>query len=287
MLGHKVFQIAREHFPGTFCTLRENSLPASLSRVELLAGNDVVFCVDAAHPSSFTPILRALRPEYILNCIGVIKQRRESAQPAVTIAINSLLPHLLADLASEWGGRLIHFSTDCVFSGKRGSYEETDLSDAEDLYGKSKYLGEVSAANALTLRTSIIGRELENHRSLLDWLLSQKGKRIQGYRRVMYSGVTTNHLARLVVDLLEGKNRTLCGLYQVSSSPISKYDLLCLANAAFRLDVKIDPDDSEASDRTMKCEKLHTAIGYKSPPWPELIHELANDSTPYERWLVQ
>ncbi|MGA2988810.1 MAG: sugar nucleotide-binding protein, partial [Terriglobia bacterium] len=139
--------------------------------------------------------LSALRPDYVVNCVGVIKQRTEAISPIPSITINSLLPHKLAQMAARWGGRIIHFSTDCVFSGKRGWYTEEDPSDAEDLYGRSKFLGEVVVANALTLRTSIIGRELVEHRSLLDWFLAQNHKTVHGYRRVIYSGVTTNYLA--------------------------------------------------------------------------------------------
>ena len=165
-----------------------------------------------------------------------------------------------------------------------GAIREEDLSDAEDLYGKTKFLGEVAAANALTLRTSIIGRELTEHRSLLDWFLAQNHKTVRGYRRVIYSGVTTNYLAELVASIIE-EHPGLNGLYQVASEPISKYDLLCLLRDAYRLDVRIEPDDLEVSDRSMKCDRLREAIAYKCPPWPVLAHQLAEDNTPYEKWL--
>ena len=173
--------------------------------------------------------------------------------------------------------------TDCVFSGRDGGYTETSPSDAEDLYGKSKYLGEVTAENALTLRTSIIGRELANFRSLLEWFLSQKGKSVRGFKRVIYSGVTTNYMADLVYRIVS-EHPTLSGLYQVSSTAISKYDLLCMIRDAFRLDIEIIPDEKEVSDRSMVGDAFLRATGYRPPEWSGLIAQLANDPTPYDKW---
>ena len=284
MLGHKIFQTLRKHFPGTFCTVRADVRKPPFDRIDLLHGNDVVPDVDAADFPALEAVLSAFRPEYIVNCVGVIKQRAEAVSPIPSITINSLLPHKLGQMAARWGGRVIHFSTDCVFNGKRGAYVEEDPSDAEDLYGKSKFLGEVIVSNALTLRTSIIGRELSEHRSLLDWFLAQNQKTIRGYRRVLYSGITTNRLAELVSSIIR-EHPGLNGLYQVTSEPISKYDLLCLLRDAYQLEVRIEPDDLEVSDRSMKCDRLREAIGYKCPSWPVLARQLAEDTTPYEKWI--
>ena len=284
MLGHKMFQTLRERFEGVFCTVREDASKAPLDHVELLHGNDVFQGVDVTDFLSLEAVLSTFRPEFVVNCVGVIKQRAEAVSPIPSITINSLLPHKLAQIAAHWGGRVIHFSTDCVFSGKCGSYVEEDLSDAEDLYGKTKFLGEVAAANALTLRTSIIGRELTEHRSLLDWFLAQDHKTVRGYRRVIYSGVTTNYLAEQVASIIQ-EHPGLNGLYQVASDPISKYDLLCLLREAYRLDVLIEPDDLEVSDRSMRCDRLREAIAYKCPTWPVLANQLAEDKTPYGKWI--
>jgi len=286
MLGHKMFQILRERFAGVFCTICEDLRKPPFDRVELLHGEDVIPGVDVTDFPALEAILSAFRPEYLVNCVGVIKQRAEAVSPIPSITINSLLPHKLAQMAAPWGGRVIHFSTDCVFNGKRGGYLEGDFSDAEDLYGKTKFLGEVTTASALTLRTSIIGRELSEHRSLLDWFLSQNHNTVRGYRRVIYSGVTTNHLAELVASIIQ-EHPGLDGLYQVASEPVSKYDLLCLLREAYRLDLRIEPDDLEVSDRSMRCDRLREAIDYKCPPWPVLVRQLAEDNTPYEKWLEQ
>jgi dTDP-4-dehydrorhamnose reductase len=277
MLGHKMFQHLQSVFPATTGILR-GARGACWQTGELVTG------ADAADFRNFAAVLSEFRPDYIVNCIGIVKQRPEAHDPIASIAINALFPHRLAALAADWGGRLIHFSTDCVFSGARGGYREEDRSDACDLYGRTKFLGEVHAGNALTLRTSIIGRELSGRRSLLEWFLAQTGSSVRGFRRVIWSGVTTNHAARLVAEII-GKHGGLSGLYQVAGRPVSKHDLLCRLRDAYSLAVEIIPDDTEQGDRSMSGEKLRRAIGYTAPSWPEMIHELASDPTPYESWL--
>ena len=284
MLGHKMFQTLREEFPGTICTAREDVKRSPFDKVGFLQGDDVIRGVDVADFERLQGVLRELRPDFIVNCVGIVKQREESRMAIPSITINSLLPHKLAGFAAEWGGRVIHPSTDCVFTGRRGQYRETDDTDAQDLYGKSKNLGELCGENALTLRTSMIGRELVDHRSLLDWFLSQEGRVVKGFRRVVYSGVTTNELAH-IVTLIIRRHPTLHGLYQVASEPLTKYSLLCLLRDAYHLDVEIVPDDSEVSDRSLIGAKLQKATGYVSPPWPELVRHLAADPTPYSKWI--
>ena len=287
MLGHKIFQRLRAS-AATVATVRGDPPP----RVDLLAGADVIRGVDLIDLHRTAELLDGLRPRFVINCAGIIKQRPQAAEAIPALTINSLLPHCLAASCARWNGRLIHFSTDCVFSGsvsggRQGGYREDDPSDATDLYGRSKFLGEVHAPNALTLRTSIIGRELARHRSLLDWFLAQNHGHVRGhvrgFRRVIYSGVTTNHLAALVERIVQC-HPELSGLYQVVSAPISKYDLLLAIRDAYGMDIEIAPDESEISDRSMRGDKLRAAIGYQAPPWPELIAQLAEDSTPYERW---
>ena len=283
MLGHKMFQTLLARYPDTACTVRGSLDGPFYRRIDLFREGTVLEKVDAMDLSALGRTLRKIRPGFIVNCVGVIKQREEVNAAVPTITLNALLPHQLAENAKEWGGKVIHFSTDCVFNGKRGCYTEDDPSDAEDLYGKSKFLGEVVAENALTLRTSIIGRELFHFRSLLEWFLAQKGETFCGFRRVIYSGVTTNYLARLVGDLITD-HPCLSGLYQVTSPPICKYDLLCLLRDAFKLDVEIVPDESEVSDRSMAGDAFLRATGYPAPDWPDLVAQLANDPTPYEKW---
>jgi dTDP-4-dehydrorhamnose reductase len=250
----------------------------------LLDSEQVIPNVDAANFHALAELMEKHRPRVVINCVGVIKQRVQAKAAIPSIEINSLLPHKLAELCGHWDGRLIHFSTDCVFSGLHGNYTESNSSDAQDLYGRSKYLGEVgAAANAITLRTSIIGRELTQFQSLLEWFLAQEGKTVQGYTRALYSGVTTNYLASLLTGLIKDYP-DLSGLYQVTADTISKYDLLCRLRATYRVNVEIVANCEYVCDRSMAGEKFQRATGCRTPHWNTLLDQLASDETPYSLW---
>lgn len=284
MLGHKMFQRLRERFPETYCTIRGAVRGAELEHVELFQAGNVCEYVDAADFAALQHLLRVRQPKVIVNCMGIVKQRREAQEALPSILVNALLPHRLAETCRAWGGRLIHISTDCVFSGRRGEYGETDITDAEDLYGRTKALGEIAEpANVLTLRTSIIGRELFHFQSLLEWFLAQDKARVRGYQRAMYSGTTTTELAAVVGDIIKHHSR-LTGLYQVTGPTLSKYELLSLLRDAYALDVEVIPDNELFCDRSMNGEKFCAATGYVSAGWPQLAKELAGDETPYEQW---
>jgi len=283
MLGHKVYQVLGERLPGVAGTIYGALSDPFYRRVDLFHRGEIIERVDAMDFPALRALILERRPAHLVNCIGIIKQRDEASLPIPSIALNSLLPHLLADWASTYGGRVFHFSTDCVFSGERGGYTEDDPPDARDLYGRTKFLGEVRAAGALTLRTSIIGRELREFRSLLEWFLSQEGGTVRGFRRHIYSGVTTPYMARLVARLIE-EHPDLSGLYQVTGRTIDKHALLCKLRDAFHLDVEVVPDDSTRCDRSMVGDRFVRATGIEPPPWDELVAELAADPTPYRRW---
>jgi len=284
MLGHKVLQVlSRMDGAHVFGTIRGALTEPFYSRIPLFDPKRTVENVDVMHSDALRDLLDRIRPSFVVNCVGIIKQRDSAQMPIPSIALNALLPHLLAEWCLQWDGRVVHFSTDCVFSGRRGGYKEDDPSDAEDLYGKSKYLGEVSTTNALTLRTSIIGRELANFRSLLEWFLGQRGRRIQGYRRAIYSGVTTNYMAHLVARIISERPQ-LHGLYHVTSAPLSKLELLCRLRDAYCLNIEIEPVDGEVCDRSMRGDRFVADTGYVTPSWEELVEQLVNDTTPYDRW---
>lgn len=286
MLGHKMLQTLRLRYPEVLGAVFGTRDSSGLRKVDLLQGPGILEHVDASDRACLESILGSERPDVVVNCVGVIKQREDARRPVPAILLNTLLPHDLVRICSAWGGRVIHFSTDCVFDGKAGNYSEDDLPNAEDLYGRTKALGEIGLwgePNALTLRTSIIGRELAHFQSLLEWFLSQRGKTVRGFTRAIYSGVTTNHLASIVSRIISD-NPKLSGLYQVASAPISKHDLLCMIRDAFGLQLEIVPDDSTTVDRSMRADKLRQAIGYECLPWSSLVKELAEDATPYERW---
>lgn len=286
MLGHKMFQLLRERFYDTYGTIRGHASDAQMSRVGLFQQGHIIEGVDVTDLPALKTVLRLRQPEFLINCVGIVKQRDAAKIAIPSITINSLLPHQLAEVCGSWGGRVIHISTDCVFSGQRSgtqSYTEEDTPDADDMYGRSKLMGEVLASNALTLRTSIIGRELNNYASLLEWFLRQNHTQVSGYRRALYSGVTTNYLAEVVGNIIE-RHPTMSGLYHVASHTITKYKLLHLIREAFHLFIEIAPDDHFFCNRSLNGEKFERATGYVCPPWPDLVEQLAKDTTPYQTW---
>jgi dTDP-4-dehydrorhamnose reductase len=283
MLGHKVFQRLRRTMSGTIGLARGDRASDPLASVPLLSGDDVRWGLDVRDFGALCDLLEAQRPAVLVNCVGIVKQRSEAKAAVPSITVNSLLPHWLAERLERWGGRLIHFSTDCVFSGRKGMYTEEDPTDAEDLYGKTKALGEVTTPNALTLRTSIIGRELRGRRSLVEWFLAQRGGRIRGFRRVIYSGLTTSQMAALVERLIR-EHPGLSGLHHVAADPISKYDLLGLANQAFGAGVEIEADEEVVLDRSLRSDLFRELTAWTPPSWGEMISEMASDPTPYEDW---
>ena len=280
MLGHKLVQALAAHFD-TWTTVRGSA--AAYERYRLIDGAQVIAGIDAHTFEDVIAAFATVRPQAVINCIGIIKQLPTAADPILNLTINSLLPHRLQQLCRATGARLIHFSTDCVFSGRTGRYTEDDPSDALDLYGRSKFLGETSGEGALTIRSSVIGRELSTTSGLVEWFLSQRGGVVRGYTRAIYSGFTTLVMARVVRSVL-CEQPALCGTVQISSEPISKYELLGLLREAYGVPIDIVPDDSVQIDRTLDSSRFRRLTGFVPPSWREMIEELAADKTPYEEW---
>ena len=225
--------------------------------------------VDVETHDSLVRVLNQLRPDVVVNCAGLTKHKPEVDDPLVTIKINTLMPHRLANLCKLIGARLIHISTDCVFSGEKGGYIESDFADAKDVYGKSKALGEIDYPNTITLRTSTIGHELNSTYGLLDWFLSQ-GKQCKGYNRAIFSGLPTIVFAQIIRDVVI-PHKNISGLYHVASQPINKYDLLGLIAKVYGKSIQILPDERLVIDRSLNADKFLVATGYVAPDWPELI----------------
>jgi dTDP-4-dehydrorhamnose reductase len=215
------------------------------------------------------------RPDVVINCVGIIKQLPNASDHLESLAINASLPHRLAKYSEMVGARLVHFSTDCVFSGKRGQYCEDDFPDAYDLYGRTKFLGEVDYENAVTLRTSIIGHELTSAKSLIDWFLSQSGK-VRGFRKAIFSGLPTIEIARIVRELVI-PNPELRGLYHLSVDPINKYDLLRLVAEIYAKEIVIAPDDRLVIDRSLNSDRFREATGFEPRPWLELVRAMHDE----------
>jgi dTDP-4-dehydrorhamnose reductase len=270
LLGNAVIkQLSKAMDINVYGTVRSESSKKYFSK-EISQNLISNFNVD--NPDSLLSIFDEIRPNIVVNCIGLVKQLDASEYPLQAIPINSVLPHRLALLSSIIGARLIHISTDCVFSGSRGLYKEIDVPDAIDLYGRSKLLGEVDYANAITLRTSIVGHELESSRSLIGWFLSQQGS-VKGYGRAIFSGLPTSEIARIIRDYVI-PNPELRGLYHVSAEPINKFDLLQLVAKEYDKKIDIELDDSLVIDRSLDSTRFRVATGYQPPSWVELIKEM-------------
>ncbi len=275
MLGHRVWQLCRERFDARVAVRSRLPLP-------LYDSEGVLEQFDATDFAGVERLIARVAPGVVVNCIGVVKQLAAAHDPIASIAVNSLFPHVVARACSSAGARLITVGTDCVFSGCRGAYAETDVPDPVDLYGRSKLLGEVDAPN-LTLRTSIVGRELGGASGLLEWFLANRGGRVRGFTRAVFSGVTTRELARVIAGVIERHPR-LEGLYHVAGEPISKYDLLMMFNDAFGAGVTIDPAGLPVIDRSLDGSRFRAATGWVAPSWREMVGEMAAENAVYENW---
>jgi dTDP-4-dehydrorhamnose reductase len=277
MLGHKLYQVLGDRFD-VVGTIRGKF--ATIAHHRLFHPDRIIEAIDVADIASVQRVLEDVRPDVVINAVGVIKQKPSSKDVETTLTINSILPHRLAVLAERFAYRLICVSTDCVFKGDRGGYRETDLPDALDLYGQSKHWGEITEGNCLTLRTSIIGHELASSHSLIDWFFSNNGRKVKGFRKAIYSGFPTITLARLVSDLID-KHPELRGLYHVSSDPIDKYSLLDLVKKRAGLNIEIEPDEEFLIDRSLNSDRFRTATGFHPQTWEAMVDEMCADPTEY------
>lgn len=282
MLGHRLWiNLRRQH--ETWVTVRQTSSPFP-DRPEFPV-KYVRPDVDASNFDQVTRALASIQPDLVINCIGLIKQMGHLARdPIMAISLNALLPHRISLVCRAAKIRMIHISTDCVFSGKKGNYVESDQSDAEDLYGRSKFLGEVAyPPHSLTLRTSIIGHELKTRLGLIEWFLGQKdGETVRGYKRAIFSGFTTDEISRIIMDYVI-PHPELTGLYHVSSEPIAKYDLLQLTKDVYGRNINILPDEDFTIDRSLDSTRFRQATGYRPPSWPDMIREMAKDAALYQQ----
>ncbi len=228
--------------------------------------------IDIQDDSKVLDVFASIHPDIVINCIGATKHKDDGNQPINAIKFNALFPHRLAQICDLLSARLIHISTDCVFSGKKGLYTENDQPDANDFYGKSKALGEVLYGDALTIRTSTIGHELNSNYGLLNWFLSQENRCI-GFKNAVFSGLPTVVLAQVIRDYIL-MDKTLKGLYHIAADPINKYDLLKLIAKVYEKKIDIEQDEDFIIDRSLDATKFNLATGFKSPDWPKLIETM-------------
>ncbi len=280
MLGHKLLQRWKTGFD-VWTTLKGEF--RDYERFGIFEREKTFTGVDAEQLETVEKAVEKVQPEVIFNAVGIIKQLPSSKNVIKTLTLNSIFPHRLAKIAERYDSRLINISTDCVFAGKKGNYNEEDVSDAADVYGKSKNLGEVMGKNCLTLRTSIIGRELQTSHSLVEWFLSNRGKKVKGFSKAIYTGFPTIVLADIIADLILN-HKDLSGLYHVSAEPINKYDLLNLIKEAYQADIDIEPFADFEIDRSLDSTKFRKETGFQPADWREMIKRMADDPTPYDEW---
>lgn len=271
MLGHQLLE-SWHHRHEVRVTLRADQ--EHYAHYGLFDKANAFYGIDVRDFETITSVVRNFQPEAIVNAVGIVKQRSEAYDAILSLEVNALLPHRLAQLCGELGARLIHMSTDCVFSGSKGMYTEDDLEDARDLYGRSKLLGEVHDTQAVTLRTSIIGLELARKKSLIEWFLAQEGE-MKGFTGAIYSGFTTLEMARVIEKVLLD-HKDISGLWHVASEPISKFELLSkLTEYMGRKDIRLLPDSGFSCERSLNASRFNQATGYRPPSWDEMLSEQA------------
>jgi dTDP-4-dehydrorhamnose reductase len=272
MLGHEVFRHFKERHD-VRVTLRLGREAYDAHR--LFDRQTAFYGIDVRQTDLLLQVMADFHPEAVVNAIGIVKQRSEAKEVMPSVEINSLLPHRLALVCKTVGARLVHLSTDCVFSGRKGNYCETDFPDAEDLYGRTKLLGEVSEPHCITLRTSMIGPELSRKTGLLEWFLARRGQTVKGFTKAIFSGFPTSELAS-IVELVLVNMPNIQGLYHVAAQPISKYDLLTLIRDLLRLPITIEKDSTFACDRSLDASRFCRDTGYEPPAWEAMIADMAH-----------
>lgn len=271
MLGSTIFRDfqSKSGF-STWGTIR------SLSNMEDFSAQHhekIISDIDVLEQDNLQHVFEFVLPDVVINCVGIIKQLASSSDPLQVLPVNSLLPHRLAKLCGLFGSRLIHMSTDCVFSGRKGFYQESDISDAEDLYGKSKFIGEVKdLSHVITLRTSMIGHENQSSNSLVDWFLSQTMP-VKGFSKAIFSGLPTIELSRIIFEFII-PCKHLSGIYHVAADPINKYDLLSLIAEQYGKKISIIPDESILINRSLDASRFNNAVGYVPAKWPVLVEQM-------------
>ena len=279
MLGHMLVRSLSESHD-IYGTTRESPNDSSLL-AKFLSKNCWIGGVDATDFESVKQVFDDQVFDVAINCIGLIKQRGSYVNDKEMMQINAEFPHQLAELANQNAAKMIHISTDCVFSGSKGNYCETDEPDPVDAYGRSKLLGELNDTKNLTLRTSHIGRELSIKRSFIEWLLSQRGKQVNGFSHAIYSGLTTRELSKVIAQLI-ASNLSVYGLSHVSSSSISKLEIINKLNQLLDLRIVVTPDASLQIDRSLNSQKFQTMTGIVPTNWDRMLSEFCQDQETYE-----
>ena len=281
MLGHRAAMLLSERHEVVGTLRRPDPLAERIApKAHFVSG------VTVEDPASFDRVMADFRPDAVVNCIGIVKQRPEAHEALPSIRANALFPHEVAQSCSAAGVRFVHLSTDCVFTGARGHYTESDAPDSTDLYGLSKLLGEVGdVAGAVTIRTSMVGWEIRRPTGLLEWFATRRGSRCDGYTRSVFSGLATSDLIE-VVEGLCSRWRDVDGLWHVSTDPISKYDLLTALRAELGWDIDVTPNEEPVVDRSLDSSRFRLRTGWEPRAWADAVTLLAGERALYEKSLA-
>lgn len=272
MLGHEAICVLAPDFEVWGACRHPQDLPDLGVPPERMLGG-----LDATNADSAYALIERVRPDLVLNAVGIVKQRAMARAAIPSISVNSLWPHVLADACAASGARMVHVSTDCVFSGAHGHYLESDVPDDFDLYGRSKLLGEVTDRdNVVTLRTSMVGWQLGEPTGLVAWFAAHRGEPLKGFAKVIFSGLTTLALAEVIRDVLL-PDSTISGLWHLSADPIDKYTLLANLAKSLGWDVDLRPVDKPVIDRSLDSTRFRERTGWTPPSWDEMLEELATE----------
>jgi dTDP-4-dehydrorhamnose reductase len=275
MLGHQAIRVLAPDFEVWGACRQPQGLPDLGVPPERMLGG-----LDATKAETAHALIDRVRPDMVLNAVGIIKQVAMAKAAVPSITVNGLWPHVLADTCAAYGARMVHVSTDCVFSGARGQYVESDVPDAFDLYGRSKLLGEVADRdNVVTLRTSMIGWQLGEPTGLAAWFAAHRDEPLKGFTKSVFSGLTTRALTEVIRDVLL-PDATLSGLWHVSAGPIDKYTLLADLASHLGWDVDLSPVDEPVIDRSLDSARFRERTGWTPPGWDAMLEELARESRP-------
>lgn len=271
MIGHQCFQqLHMQHHVKV--TLHQSE--TAYQSITWFTNQNSYFNVDVCQLETVSHALRDFLPDVVINATGIVKQLKTAQLHLPIIHVNALFPHQLAELAAAYGARVIQITPDCVFDGMKGDYLETDVANAQDLYGRTKFLGELPYPHCFTLRTSFVGLELSRKVGLIEWFLKQRSD-IKGFKKAIYTGLTTMELSRVIADIINN-HPDLSGVWQVASEKITKFDLLTqLKEKVGFTDVNIFPDDDFFCDRSLLANRFNTATGYVPPSWDDMLDELA------------
>jgi len=279
MLGHMLVRVLGDSHDVFGTSKQEWTSDAGLAK--FLTKEKWLGGVDAKDITSIVQIFENQDFDVVINCIGVVKQRANRISDDEMMLVNAQFPHELVKVSNSCGARVIHISTDCVFSGEKGDYVETDVPDPVDVYGSSKLAGEIVDDHNLTIRTSHVGRELTNFTSLFEWILSNRNKQVAGFSKAKYSGLTTFGLSELIKQLLTTGSK-LNGLVHVASTPITKFKLITELNSRLGLGISVNVDESVVVDRSLRSSQWLSNLGIETPSWDEMLDIFCRDQATYD-----